>query len=267
MADLSKYGEWALIAGAAEGIGKAYCEYLAGKKINIILLDVKEEGAYALSQKLKEKYHIRTECVYIDLANENSVSQIVSALKNKNCRLVVYNAAYGPVKKFYQNTPEELDRYLNVNCRTPIHLIRQLITLWDSKPGAFVLMSSLAGLFGAQLVAPYSATKAFDINLGEALYYELKPKNIDVLVCCAGATDTPNFRDTQPDLSIFPKPHVGQPKTIPAEAFKHLGRKPEHIAGFQNRINYFFLSRILPRKTASKIFNRTMMSLYKNVIK
>ena len=43
-------------------------------------------------------------------------------------------------------------------------------------------------------MAAYSATKAFTLNLGEALWTELRPHGVDVLNLVLGRTDTPAFR-------------------------------------------------------------------------
>ena len=36
------YGEWALISGAAEGLGAAFAKALAARKLNLIMVDHKE---------------------------------------------------------------------------------------------------------------------------------------------------------------------------------------------------------------------------------
>ena len=262
MANLNRYGEWAAVIGAAEGIGAAYCEEVAKPGLNILIIDIKKDESEKLRQRLQKDNGLNTEVLILDLNDENSAERIAERVKVLSCRLVIYNAAYGPVKSFVDNSLEEIDRYINVNSRTLIHLIHRLIPIWKGEKAGIIIMSSLAGLFGTRLVAPYSATKAFDLNLGEALHHELKPQNIDVLVCCAGATNTPNFRNTKPDLVIFPKPHIAEPSLVAKEAINNLGKKALHIAGFQNRMNYFFLSRVLSRKTASSIFNSTMKRLY-----
>ncbi len=265
MVSPEKYGQWAMVVGAAEGIGKAFSEKLAFLNFNVILVDKKNESCLQLVEELQKNHRIESKAFILDLGVEQAAEELIKETQKYACRLIVYNAAYGPVKPFLSNTKDEIDNYLNVNSRTLIHLIHGVAPNWKGKNSGFVIMSSLAGLFGTQLVSPYAATKAFDFNLGEALYHELKSWKIDVLSCCAGATDTPNFRDTNPDLTIFPKPQVGSPSSVPKEAFKSLGRKPMHIVGFQNRLNYFILSRLLPRKMASKIFNQTMRKIYRNI--
>ena len=41
-----------------------------------------------------------------------------------------------------------------------------------------------------------------------------------------------------------------------------LGKKARHITGFSNRMNYFILTRLLPRKLASRMANRVMKKMY-----
>ncbi len=38
-----QYGNWGLVAGAAEGLGAAFCKVLAGWGLNIIMVDVDSE--------------------------------------------------------------------------------------------------------------------------------------------------------------------------------------------------------------------------------
>ena len=124
-------------------------------------------------------------------------------------------------------------------------------------------MSSLAGLIGMQLVASYAATKAFAWNLAEALHHELKPYGIDVMACIAGATSTPAYLNTHPKYGKI-KPLIMSPEAVSEEAIKKLGKKARHITGFSNRMNYFILTRLLPRKMASSLANNVMKKMYAN---
>jgi hypothetical protein len=113
------------------------------------------------------------------------------------------------------------------------------------------------------MVAPYAATKAFSWNLAEALFHELKPYNIDVLACIAGATSTPAYLATDPRYGKI-KPQIMKPSAVTEEAIGKLGRKARHICGASNRLNYFILTRLLPREMASRMANRVMKKMYSN---
>jgi hypothetical protein len=54
------------------------------------------------------------------------------------------------------------------------------------------------------------------------------------------------------------------PQDVAEAALAKLGKKTLFIAGRSNRINYFILTRLLPRKIASALANKTMWNMYKN---
>ena len=104
--------------------------------------------------------------------------------------------------------------------------------------GAVVLMASLAGFQGSGFLSVYAATKAFNRILAESLWYEWKDKGVDVIACCAGATSTPNFNETNPAKTNFFAPKVQTPLEVATECLKNLGRRPSFITGRGNSINY-----------------------------
>ena len=117
------------------------------------------------------------------------------------------------------------------------------------------------GLWGTQLVVPYGATKAFNYNLAEGLHYELKSRNINVMACCACATDTPNYRSTKPKKSLL-GPSIMIPHHVAEQALRKLGKKPLYIPGFMNQLTYFFLTRVFTRSFSTRFMNRTMAKMY-----
>jgi short-subunit dehydrogenase len=123
-------------------------------------------------------------------------------------------------------------------------------------------MSSLAGLWGTQLVASYGATKAFTLNFAEALHHELKDENIDTMACIAGATATPAYLNTKPKYGLF-KPRVMNPLYVADYALKNLGKKAYCIPGVSNKLTCFFMTRILTRSMAAGIINSTMGKMYR----
>ncbi len=265
---ISRYGQWAMVAGAAEGLGAAYCQALARMGINLIMIDVKEEEIRKLSGILQRDHGIKVMVESIDLNLVESADKCLRIIKNHDCHLLVYNAAYSRVKPFLSSSEDELDRYLNVNVRTPLHLVHGFAGMLKSgnQPGGILLMSSLAGIWGTRLVAAYSGTKAFNMLLAEALHHELKPYHIEISACCAGATATPGYIGTRPARGIF-GPVVMKPEKVAFIALKNLGKKPVIIPGFSNKINYFILTRMLSRSLSVSIVNRVMASTYRHILK
>lgn len=260
----NKYGSWAIVVGSAEGLGEAYTISLAKKNMNLILVDHQLASLMAISKKVKSEYGIDTILLHLDLKEENAVNKMFAEIEKVDCRLLIYNAAYSLIKPFVNHTEEELDSFININTRTQLKLVHQFskIVIAKKQSGGILLMSSLAGLIGMQLVSSYAATKAFAWNLAEALHHELKPKNIDVMACIAGATATPAYLKTKPTYG-FIKPLVMQPNDVAESALKKLGKSALFIPGFSNRLNYFILTRLIPRKLAASVANKTMLTMFK----
>ncbi len=259
----SKYGSWALVAGAAIGLGEAYSFELAKQGFNIILIDIEQATLENLSTKLEFEYKIQTKKLLVDLAVKNATDQIMKEIKGMDVRLLIYNAAFSRIKNFQDLSSEELDKFIAVNTGIQLKLVhafsKRLIEKKQS--GGILLMSSLAGLLGMQYIAPYAATKAFAWNLAESLNHELKTYNIDVMACIAGATATEAYLKTKPKYGLI-KPQVQEPAMVAKLALNKLGSRALFIPGFSNRLNYFILTRLLPRKWASFFANKTMHKMY-----
>jgi len=192
-----KYGPWALVAGASEGLGAAYAEALAKRGLNLILIARRSEKLEILSNKLRNNYPVEIKYQALDLADFGQTKQFVSQL-DLNIGLLIYNAAYAPIG-YFENIPEDnLEKIIDVNIKAPLLLTRLMLPKMIEKgKGGIVLMSSLAGTQGSPKIATYAASKAFNAILAEGLWHELKGKGIDVLASCAGAIITPGYKNAQ----------------------------------------------------------------------
>jgi len=263
-----RYGDWAIVAGSAIGLGKAFCEELARHGMNLVMVDNNDEKLSEVSATLERAYHIKTIPVYQDLFQEDSVGQIMKVIKNLEVRLLLYVAAYSKIKKFENFSTSDFDHFIHINVSTPLKLVQAFSQRLIEKKlsGGILLMSSLAGLLGMQYIVPYAASKAFTWNLAESLNHEFKPYGIDVMTCIAGATATEAYLITNPQYGII-NPQVQQPEEVAKKTLRKLGKQSIYMPGFSNRFNYFILTRILPRKWASSIANKTMSKMYaKNVV-
>jgi short-subunit dehydrogenase len=258
-----KYGPWVVLIGAAEGIGKAYSIALAKRGMNIIMVDKAGDIQNDLAERIEREWKVHTIRIDIDLFTKDAVSIILKQVERVDCRLLIYNAAYSKVKPFIDLNEDEIDHFIKINAEVQIKLVHQfsIYLTAGKRGGAILLMSSLAGLIGVQLVSTYAATKALTWNLAEALHYDLKKENIEVMACLAGATITPTYKTTNPKYGLL-KPKVMQAEEVAELALKNLGKKILYIPGFSNRLNYFILTRLLPRKWASYIANKTIYGMY-----
>lgn len=267
MKDIKKYyGDWALVAGAAEGLGEAYSYALANRGLNLIMVDHQESVMHLLADRLEKEKGISTRRIYLDLSEGNAVDRMMEVIREAGCRLIIYNAAYSRVRGFTGNTREDMEKYVDVNVRSPLLLVHAFSTLYinpDENRKGILLMSSLAGLWGTKLLGPYGATKAFSRILAESLHTELKPLNIDVMTCIAGATATPAYLGTDPKYSRI-KPSVMNPAVVAEGALNAMGKRALYVPGLNNKLTYALLSRLMPRRTTVQLFNRTVGQMYRD---
>jgi short-subunit dehydrogenase len=253
-------GQWALIAGSAEGLGEAFTELLARQKINLIMVDCKGDSLSTLAEKTEKLHGIRIIRIPLDLASAGAWEKCMDEARAVDCRILIYNAAYSVVGPFLDHSSESLERFVDVNNRTPVLLIRAFAIYLKSqgKHGKILLMSSLAGLMAPKYLAPYAATKSFLNALALSLYYEFRPFKIGVNVCCSGIINTPEFHESKARGKV----RMAEPVAVAEYALKMAGRKAFCIHGWRNRLNYFFISRLLPKALASYFVNREMERMY-----
>jgi short-subunit dehydrogenase len=233
---LEKYGPYALVAGASEGLGAAYAVALAKRGFKLALLARRKEKLEAFAAELRGKYPVEIITCAVDLADFEAVKTFVSAL-DAEIGLLVYNAACAPVGLFKDIEEEQLSRIVAVNVRGPLLLARlALPKMIERKRGGIVLMSSLAGTQGSPRLAAYAATKSFNAILAEALWKELKPLGIDVIASCAGAILTPGYNGAQQAKA----PGTLTPEQAAEKTLKALGKGPVFVPGGINKLARFF---------------------------
>jgi short-subunit dehydrogenase len=253
-----RYGAWALVAGASEGLGAAYARALAAHGMNLVLVARRKTLLGKLAEELSRSFGVEVRCCDGDLADARFLETLQVKCSDLAIGLVVHNAAYAPVGEFASTTADDLMRVVDVNVRAPVALLRAFLPPMTSRGrGAIVLMTSLAGNQGSPGIAAYAASKAFARVLAEGLWHELEGRGVDVVACCAGAVRTPGYAMTAGKDA----PGTLDPEEVVQQALRALGRGPLVIPGFVNRAANVFMSRLLPRRSAIAIMARSTSSL------
>ncbi len=251
---IEQYGPWAMIAGGAQGIGEAYTRHLAAKGLNVVVLDISEDALESFQPTIEREYGVECLPVQVDLARTDLLDVVTGAVADREIGLLVYNAGLADVGPFYKaDTGLEYEQMkIAINVTGPLvlsyHYAKPMLA---RRAGGIILMSSGAGLQGSPYYAHYSATKAYDITLAEALWGEFKPYNVDVLACVAGMTLSTAAKGYQHlDTSTF------QTTTeLVEEAMAALGKTCTLMAGEFNRKN-LETTKALPREKLIEIMSR-----------
>jgi hypothetical protein len=253
----SRYGPWALVAGASEGLGEQFARQLAARGLNLILVARRRELLEALSKDLSQTSGVAARTLALDLSQPESLGEIERATSGCEVGLLLYNAAVSVIGSFLDHEVDEYRAELEVNCRRPLELAHLFARrMAERGRGGILLMSSLAGTQGSPFIAHYGATKAWNTVMAEGLWGELGEHGIDVLTCRAGATRTPRYlRDSGGGARSAFVPEM-EPADVVAEALAALGRTPSMVPGRANRIAAALMQRLLPRRTAVTVMGR-----------
>ena len=246
---LVRYGPWALIAGASEGIGAAFARALAMRGLNLLLLARRPGPLALLAAELTETYQVKTRALAHDLASPDLQAAMAEETRNLDVGLVVCSAALSLVSAFVELDADEMLRSVDINVRAPLlltHLFGRRMA--ERGRGGLVWMSSVAGLIGSPYSAVYAGSKAFALCFGESLWAELEVRGVDVVVCAAGPTETPTYAQVR----TSPFPPAMQPDDVASAALNALGRSPRVVPGLFNRLTPWLLA-ALPRTTGLRI--------------
>lgn len=265
---LAKYGPWALVTGAAQGLGAAFARECALRGLDVVLVDRLAPEVLEQARRLARVHEVEARAVVLDLAAGDPWAALAEQLAamgiaTADIGLLVNNAGLGPVGPFFDQPLSRHQEVLAVNCGAPLSLTHHLGTsLRERGRGGVVFVSSLSGMSGTALVAHYAATKAWNLVLGESLWAELRGSGVEVLTAAVGATRTPAWIASQPEGRSLAARTALPPAKVAAEAMAALGRRHLVIPGLSNRLAAAIAGRLLPRRRAVELLARSMARLY-----
>jgi short-subunit dehydrogenase len=256
-----RFGPWALVAGASDGIGESFARQLAGRGLDIVLLARREERLEKLSAEIRAEHGVEARVAVADLTGDDLDQRIAKATDGLEIGLLVYNAgAVHGASEFHDQSVEHALSLVKLNCRGPVLLTHRLGGLMRERGrGGILLLTSMAALCGSAYTASYNATKSFDLILAESLWHELTPRGVDVMAVIAGATRTPSMLSSNPSFENYPG--IMSPDDVAAGALANLGRGPSWVAGQENRERERLLSQV-PRTILINAMSEATAQLY-----
>ncbi|MGH3678610.1 MAG: SDR family NAD(P)-dependent oxidoreductase [Mycobacterium sp.] len=229
-----KYGRWAMIAGASEGVGASLADQLASRGLDLVLIARNEKLLNQVADRLRERHGVEVRTLVQDLTDADIGERLADATEGLEVGLVVYNA--GAANRTTEFLEEDFDyslRQIKLACIGPVALARHFApAMRDRGHGGIVLVGSLACLAGAAHIAVYSAVKAFNVNLAEGLWAELQPHGVDV--CCTPLGTT--YTEAMERLGVEYDPDRDMRSEDAArEIIDNIGNGPTFVVGEINR--------------------------------
>jgi short-subunit dehydrogenase len=191
-----RYGPWAIVAGASEGVGRELARRVAANGLHCILIARREGPLAELARLIQAESGVECIPVSIDLATADAFDRILAAVGSREVGLYISNAGADPNGSYFLD--RKIDTWIELVHRNVLTTMRACHhfggLMRQRRRGGLLLVGSGAAFGGAPYMAVYSAAKAFDLRFGESLWAELHHCGVDVLSLVLVTTDTPALR-------------------------------------------------------------------------
>ena len=252
-----RYGPWAVVAGASDGIGAEFARQIAAEGVGVVLVARRRALLDALADELRSAHGVEVRVVALDLAEPGAEVDLLGATADLDVGLLVYNAGADTVNDHFLAAPAEAwHAMVRRNCTVPVLAAHHHATAMAARGrGGILLVTSGAAWAGGGRIATYGGTKAFDLVFAEGLWAELRADGIDVLSLVVGATDTPSLRSSLERHGVAVDALGGalaDPADVAREGLAHLADGPTWQVGVPDGAGPPLLG-ALPRRQAVEL--------------
>jgi len=184
---LTKLGEWAVITGATDGIGKAYAMQLARAGMNVLIISRTEAKLKAVKEEIDTKTNKSVEvkiavCDYSKFDNDAKAA-VAKSMLGLDIGVLINNVgvSYRYPQYFHEITDAEVTALIEMNVNSTTWMTRLVVDgMVERKRGAIVNISSGSAMYTMPLLAEYSAAKSFIQKFSLALNAEYASYGISV---------------------------------------------------------------------------------------
>lgn len=198
---------WALVTGAASGMGRLYSKELARMGYNILAVDINAAGLDSVAEEIRteiaalgdwraaSKEAFRIIPIVQDLSRMEAAAELhakTDAAGVEEVEVLVNNAGLLLYGYLLKTDPVKLSRIMMVHSFTPLLICREYMPAMVKKGYGKVLnISSLAAVMPWPVIGMYGNTKRFTKGYSRQLRIECRGTGVSVTNAYFGAVDTP----------------------------------------------------------------------------
>lgn len=279
MKKFRNYEVYALVTGAASGMGRIYSEQLALKGYNVVLVDINakglEETAAIVQSRIESSGSIPTGMkerlsiipIVQDLSAPDAADRIYDRTESEGCKIevLVNNAGVMYCQGIAETSERMLKLIMMVHMNTPLMLCRKYVGAMKERGCGYILnISSLAAWMIWPGIGMYGTTKRFVRNYSRELRIECQKTGVSVTNAYFGAVDTPlvplkdSLRRIARGLMVMIRPEKAVERALRATFRRRKGTMP----GFLNKLFWPFIV-ILPDCLLGWIYRKAKSYLMK----
>ncbi|RQM16597.1 hypothetical protein KXD40_004013 [Peronospora effusa] len=186
--NLKSFGQWGVVTGATDGIGKALAMELARKGMNVVLISRTQSRLEEARAEILAKYpKVQVEILAVDFnrVDEPSVREALQKTLDKVQDVgVLFNnvgVSYD-FPEYFDRLPEDrVDSLIKLNVTAATIMSKMVLPgMTQRKRGVIVNVSSGSGRMVVPLLSEYSATKKYIEQLTLCLAAEYSAKNVHI---------------------------------------------------------------------------------------
>ena len=204
--EFKEYRMWALITGAASGMGRVYAVRLALMGYNLVLVDINGKGLeeteavvraeVAGSGKVPVPFQDGLKILHVvqDLSQPNAADMVFGQTEEAGCEIevLVNNAGVMYCQGIAETSEKMLKLIMMLHMNTPLMLCRKYVIGMKERGNGYILnVSSLAECMSWPGIGMYGATKRFVKDYSRELRIECQKTGVSVTNAYFGAVDTP----------------------------------------------------------------------------
>jgi NAD(P)-dependent dehydrogenase (short-subunit alcohol dehydrogenase family) len=183
---------WALVTGAARGIGRATAELLVNRGVRLVLCDVEHDPLEELGHTLRARQG--TVLTYrVDVGDREAMRAFAEwTLERVDAiDLLVNNAGVLELGGIEDTPWSAWEHVIRVNLWGVIHGCRYFVPAMRKQGrGRVVNVASCAGEVGVSSLLAYTTTKFGVVGFSQAMRAELAKEGVGVSVVCPGLVST-----------------------------------------------------------------------------
>ena len=247
--------EYTLITGATEGIGYELAKLFAKEKNNLILVARNLENLKEVKKKL-EVNNIKIKLQALDLSNINQCEELIKYTKENNIIVnkLINNAGVGNFEFFKDGNWENYEKLIDLNMKAVTKLTNYYLKeMINNNEGGVLNIASTAAFSAGPKMAIYYASKAYVLNLTEAIHEEVKDSNIKISCLCPGPVKTEFQNKAGIKKSESAKKYLMDARDVAKIGYKEFEKgKVIIIPGIKNKM-LVVLNKFIPRKVSRSI--------------
>ncbi|MDH4412318.1 MAG: SDR family NAD(P)-dependent oxidoreductase [Rhizobium sp.] len=184
-------GKFALVTGAAGGIGQPLTRRLLDAGFHVLMLDINAAGLEAARQKLGGS----TTGIVCDLTDSASVAAAAASVRaiTGQVDVIVNNAGFIKPGPFLSLREEDIDRQVQINLLGPLRILHHFLPAVPNG-GSVVNIISMAGILPLEDSTVYTSGKFGLRGFSSSLSLELRSRGIRVSGIFPSGVDTPMLR-------------------------------------------------------------------------